>query len=332
MAEVAEQLVLETERPGVIVREVLTDADDAAFQDSYEASRDDLARIDPFAIIRHLSPEATRGVREYGRTQARVFTGVWDRDTFVASVDIRPQPDGSAEIGYWTDSRRTGNHYASLGAAAVVKYLSGTYQRVITRVEPHNGASMHVSENAGLQLAARGSKWFTYELIGERPCPFPSLEGLEHTVEKGDYRKINGSDATLLLTPDDLDIIRRPNQHYPELLPGVRMQGVYSTGNRDLPIVSFLYNKLDGNGQRERDPRVIIAEGIGYGVHSGHLGQPPTWYLIGPKVGTINHQTGEFESAIQSATEVPSNNFSIACITGGPFGVPMLANPEQLQK
>lgn len=332
MAELADPFVLETAVPGVVVRELLTEADDNAFQAAYDASRDDIARVDPYAILRHLSPGATTGTREHARSHGRVYTGVWDEDTLVGSVDVRPQQDGSVEIGYWTDSRRTGNHYASLGTAAVVGYLSQLYQRVVTRIEPRNVASVHVSENAGLQLAslgAQGAKWLTFELLGERPCPFPSLEGAERAVRRGDYRVVDGSDAPLWLAPDDLDVMGRPGQYYPNLLPGVRMRGTYSAGDRELPIVSFLYNKLDSDGQRERDQRVIIATGIGYGVHPGHTGQPPTWYLVGPKVGTIDHVTGEFVSSVRHTAETPANNFSIACITNGPFGVPLLANPPR---
>lgn len=113
---------------------------------------------------------------------------------------------------------------------------------------------------------------------------------------------------------------------------GMRQIGVYGVGMvtyHGLPVLSFLYNKQQRDGNLETFERVIIQTGFGRGVHPDHVGQEPATYVIGadvarldPKVDTVIDWVLPERGAI-----VTPKHFSLDCIVGGMRGdKPVLAN------
>jgi hypothetical protein len=153
-------------------------------------------------------------------------------------------------------------------------------------------------------------------------------------VEPGGYEVLAGSGQGIVYRPEGLNIIGlhnpSPEGYVPEdLMPGVYKRGRYEDwGGNNREVVSFLYHKTTANGRLERIERTIILNGVGYGVHPSHVGQEPTWYLVGPEVARIDPITREVMMSVPEKSErIQTKNFSVACITRGPFGEPVLANP-----
>ena len=149
---------------------------------------------------------------------------------------------------------------------------------------------------------------------------FQQLTGQEKFIPGGEYGLLDGSDKPVLVELDKLSISSNR-----DLFPGVKIQGQYTSDDGQHDVISFLYHKLDANGALETAERVIILTGIGYGEHPGHINQPPTWYLVGPQIGTINEQI-ELDQ-LDFNKPISSKNFSVACISGNPLGEAILANP-----
>lgn len=92
-------------------------------------------------------------------------------------------------------------------------------------------------------------------------------------------------------------------------------------------VVSFLYHKRGRDGNLEEADRVVVVSGLGAGVHPDHHGQDPTFYVVGPQIGTWDMATDTY-AFVPKDTALFSKNFSLDCMT---FGVcsenPILANP-----
>lgn len=163
-------------------------------------------------------------------------------------------------------------------------------------------------------------------------CPFPELAGKEEEVGSGEYKILEGSDAEIVINPISLIILPlSPDTEPSDLIEGVHNSGLYTDdyNKKKYPVVSFLYHKHNSEGELESTERVLVLTGIGYGEHPGHLGQPPTWYLIGADVGRIDPSSGDFRLTEPGPEHgMLPKSFSLACITNGPFGDPILANQQ----
>lgn len=263
--------------------------------------------------------------------------GIWDGETFVGSIGLTPDgvDSAAAEIGYWLDVRHTGNGYATIATSALAKVAASKFDKVYAKVVDGNKKSEHVLERAGFSLAKSEDDVLIFDFQEREPVLFPSLDGKEQDVAPGDYKLLQGSDEPAQIREGQIHIITEDGQLNSVPLPGIHSRGLYNSGGlsemqgQNEQIVSFLYNKLGEDGQLETSERAIIFRGIGYGVHPGHTGQPPTWYLVGPQIGTIDHETGQIITMPEEDTEVSAKHFSIACITDGPLGKPILANPPK---
>lgn len=170
----------------------------------------------------------------------------------------------------------------------------------------------------------------TYEIPQQKKpfIPYPDLAGKEQLVKPGEYALLDGSDEPVIVQPNRL-LFASEQQAYPDLYPGVHSRGAYNDTAGVKQVLSFLYYKHGDDGKPETTERVIIWTGVGYGVHPGHTGQEPSWYLVGAQIGTIDPESGQTTGFPDSTTDISTKHFSIACITGGPLGEPVLANPAQ---
>lgn len=162
----------------------------------------------------------------------------------------------------------------------------------------------------------------------DTPDLFPNLTGLESSVGQGEYEVLEGDSESVVIDPEKLFFTPEGSTDEPHPFPGVTKRGYCVSDSGKSDIVSFLYHKLDGDGNLEETERTIIWKGTGFGEHPGHTGQPATWYLIGPEVGRTDHETGRLVTDLpEDPVEISSKHFSIACMANGPLGQPILANP-----
>lgn len=155
------------------------------------------------------------------------------------------------------------------------------------------------------------------------------LEGTEVDTNPDEYRVVQGSNEPIRIQFGSIHK-RQRNDDSNDPMPGVRYRGVYAAEKGDLEIVSFLYHKTNPKtGKLEAEERLVIQEGLGFGVHPGHVGQPASWYIVGPQIGTVDRSTGEVHYDTGHNDLVIPKHFSIACIVDGPLGEPLLADPQQ---
>lgn len=180
----------------------------------------------------------------------------------------------------------------------------------------------------GTQWSKDEEGFRTHFTVEEALSIFEDLEEKKELVQPGEYKVVDGDDEPLQVDSGKVHIFDDDGpKDYKPGLPGVYLRGWYGIdGEEPKEIVSFLYHKLDNDGNLETEERAIILTGIGYGEHTGHTGQTPTWYLVGPQIGTFEHESGQSIDFVDDST-VSAKNFSVACITDGPFGEPILANP-----
>lgn len=145
------------------------------------------------------------------------------------------------------------------------------------------------------------------------------------------YKVLEGDSDTTHFDPERLTL------DFPEIagpFPGVFYRGSYREQNAageeiELPVISFLYHKLDAEGQLETKQRMVIWRGFGLGVHPGHTGQPPSWYFVGPQIGSLEPISQEVTSVPAGPETIDAKHFSLNCVTDGPWGdLVLLANPS----
>lgn len=151
-------LQIETERPGFILRQLSSLADDEAYFEAVKANPEHLSQHGDTTAQNYQDLEAVTRKRENPGQAIRM--GMWDNDAFVGFIKATPDEEGSeAEIGYWVDGRHSGHGYAAIGARALATHIAIRYTRVFAEVVEGNIASSKSLENAGFtQTAERAGK------------------------------------------------------------------------------------------------------------------------------------------------------------------------------
>jgi predicted GNAT family N-acyltransferase len=163
--------------------------------------------------------------------------------------------------------------------------------------------------------------------LSPKKSPFPRLEGKQRLIVPGEYGVLEGSNTDLDYVKDGLEL---SNERREPPFAGARVKGLYvAPDDTTHRLISFLYNKRGKDGKPETAERLVAITGKGYGVHPDHIGQAPTWYVVGAQLGTVDRKTGAVISHIGESSKIPIKHFSLSCIVGGPYGEPVLANPMQ---
>ncbi len=80
--------------------------------------------------------------------------GIWNGSTMVGSINLIPQENDEAEIGYWVGKEHTGHGYATKSVKALSKYAFEVLgkSRLTANVFWGNDASRRTLEKAGYKL------------------------------------------------------------------------------------------------------------------------------------------------------------------------------------
>jgi len=170
---------------------------------------------------------------------------------------------------------------------------------------------------------------------------FESLKPLSQEIESGAYNILLGGQPVGEFNGDNFrPALTKADRERASLISGLTFWGDYFiSSDKSHPVVSFNYYKLDKFGDLETDHRLIVWTGTGYGVHPDHDGQDPSWYIVGPQLGTIKPNYTDI-SGVDAGSKVVASvaegngrstkikNFSLDCIVGNPnTKYPVLANP-----
>lgn len=176
---------IHTEVEGVVLRE-LTEADAEVYHEAYAHSRSDIALFDSEADAKHTSVGVTRETLSRGD---KLRLGIWDGETFAGSINLRSE-GSEAEIGYWLDSRHTGNGYATIAAKALTTYAReyGEHSIVFAEVADGNDASSRVLERAGFRRSVREAGQIIFEAMTEDDTDLETLFlDIEQDASDTDY-------------------------------------------------------------------------------------------------------------------------------------------------
>ncbi len=143
-----------TERPAVVLTQLSSEADDAAYYEALDASRAHLMEFEEETLKKYPDLNAVRQARLHPDNPNKLRFGIWDDTAFVGSINLVPDGD-KAEVGYWLHVDHTGRGYATIAAGAVAKYAAQRYKRVFATVTEGNDASARVLERAGFVLSGR---------------------------------------------------------------------------------------------------------------------------------------------------------------------------------
>lgn len=144
-----------TERSGVELRQLASETDDIAYFEAVAANREHLSQFGDATANKYPDLESVKDARENPSNPDKIRMGIWDRDTFVGSINLTPDDDGQAEIGYWLDARFVGRGYATIATKALARFAAKTYSSIYAVVNEGNTASEAVLERSGFQYNGR---------------------------------------------------------------------------------------------------------------------------------------------------------------------------------
>ncbi len=143
-----EALVLPTERPGLVLRELATEADDLIYFNAVQEVREHVDNYGNSVASVYDSLEKVRNARLSPGLDVRM--GIWDSGDFKGSISARTDDDVTeAQIGYWLKQSAVGNGYATLAVKALTPFVKPRFARVLAEVNIDNTPSLKVMERAG---------------------------------------------------------------------------------------------------------------------------------------------------------------------------------------
>ncbi|HTE57262.1 MAG TPA: GNAT family N-acetyltransferase [Verrucomicrobiae bacterium] len=182
-----EPVIIPTLREGVELRQLATEADDAAYYDAVRASQEHLHEFGNETLLAYPDLDAVAQARLNPANPEKLRMGIWDGDTFVGSANLTPQGN-VAEIGYWLDARHTGQGYATLAAKAITAYALRSYPTVTAETMDGNNASAKVLARAGFRKIAEEAGRLFFELVTTKKLTAPKApERVADTVEFAEH-------------------------------------------------------------------------------------------------------------------------------------------------
>lgn len=159
-------LSIGTERQDTFLRQLSNEADDLVYFSAIDANREHLSQFGDETASKYPTLEAVTEARINPSNPDKLRFGIWNKETFVGSINLTPDDYDGAEIGYWLDERYTGNGYATLAVKALGNYGRKRYSMVYAYVTEGNVASEAVLERAGFEMLAREAGRTVFALHG----------------------------------------------------------------------------------------------------------------------------------------------------------------------
>jgi len=184
-------LVLPTEQEAVVLRQ-LTIEDAPAYFNAVDANREHLSQFGDTTAQKYPTLESVQESILNPTNPDKLRLGIWDEDTFVGSINLTPEEDGSeAEIGYWLDARHTGKGYATVATRALANYAKNKFPKVRAEVAEGNEASVRVLERVGFEQTAQRAGKLVFELVrNNNPEKGNGFDGIVRSVELRDLEQI----------------------------------------------------------------------------------------------------------------------------------------------
>jgi RimJ/RimL family protein N-acetyltransferase len=198
----AHRIIYPTERPSVELRQ-LVPADALAYFEAVDTNREHLSQYDDPTSRNYPDLESVRGSIYDPPVPTKLRLGIWDRDTFVGSINLKPIKDevkDKVELGYWLDERYTGHGYATLAVKALAT-KSPRYTELFALIHPDNTASKNVVERSGFHIGGRSATadYYSYHhperLADQEPVLYAQTieQDVSHSVARIGLRGLNAA-------------------------------------------------------------------------------------------------------------------------------------------
>lgn len=132
----------------------LTAADAQAYYDLIVYDPDHLRQFRDVTADKYPDVSSVRESIEHPRNPDKLRFGIWDSGVMVGSINLTPEDDDRAEIGYWVGKQHAGHGYAVRSTDLLVGYafsslgLSEVYANIVVG----NEASRKSVEKSGFVL------------------------------------------------------------------------------------------------------------------------------------------------------------------------------------
>jgi RimJ/RimL family protein N-acetyltransferase len=181
---------LSTEKEGLVLRQLSSEADDAAYFAAIDLNRDYLSQFSDKTVAKYSDLNAVTDARVNPADPNELRMGIWNADSLVGSMNLTPDKYGSAELDYWLDPLRADQDYAVFTTTALARYAVRKYSIVYAYAANDNETNTTVFERAGFQFLAKEvghtifgltgivkptSKPITEQLPNESKSPSPDL-------------------------------------------------------------------------------------------------------------------------------------------------------------
>lgn len=199
-------LVIPTEKDPVILQQ-LTVEDAPIYFAAVDASREHLSQFGDETAAKYPTLETVEASLNNPSNPDKLRMGIWDGETFVGSINLTPDGD-EAEVGYWIDSRYTGNGYATVATRALTGYAKQQrFRRIFANVSIGNEASTAVLRRSGFIETARNAGSLAFELASKvDDANYESRYSIETITDPEQY-----------LTTEHIRAFRE--QHMPDITP-----------------------------------------------------------------------------------------------------------------
>jgi RimJ/RimL family protein N-acetyltransferase len=161
-----QHLLIYTESPDVLLREFLSDEDDATFFQAVNENREHLSQLGDATSRRFQTVEDVRRSRLRHGTLIRL--GIWHTNgQLLGAITATPYKNKhGVEIGYWLRASAVGNGYATIAVQAFTSYLRSKFGRVFAEVHIENTKSKNVLLRAGyVSTEIKKQRWGVVEIF-----------------------------------------------------------------------------------------------------------------------------------------------------------------------
>lgn len=150
------ELILPSNRGGIIIKELSDEADDLAYFESVIYSRRHLMRFCSETVQNYQTLADVNQSRLDAEQSGKLRFGILDEGLFGGTVNLTPFDD-CYEVGYWIDVRHTGKGLATTAVQTVVDFVSRDRRKpyLVGHVDPENIGSQKVLEKSGF-VSVRG--------------------------------------------------------------------------------------------------------------------------------------------------------------------------------
>jgi RimJ/RimL family protein N-acetyltransferase len=165
-----DNLTLRTDMDGLLLKQYLVE-DASAIFNLIDQSRDHLSQYGEETASKYPTLESVVESVVHPSNPDKSRLGIWHENNLVGGINLRPDAEATAEIGYWLGEIHTGKGYMHHAVAALTDYaFANGFEEVYASVHRDNNASARVLLKAGYaeNTAKLGFRIFSKKASGLR--------------------------------------------------------------------------------------------------------------------------------------------------------------------